>query len=205
LENINSAEPNLEIAAQMSSSDNSSPQETYVSCNRNFFDRWCFVLILESLLDKLVFVTFVDSNRDFQLSELMAHFLQLPQVGAEHRNIALIVVHPLAQEVHDQIDDHFDLVSAEFEGVANLHIAETHLKCVDLGNRLLATIFLVVMGEEHNVLTHSPHVWVAQHDLVVLQLRVQDRSKKEDLGDDISLAGRSSYLMCWEIVGRMRR
>jgi hypothetical protein len=79
--------------------------------NRNLFNRWCFSFILESLPDELVFVAFINRNCNLQRSELRAHFLQLSQVGTEDGNVASIVVRPLAQEIRNQIHDHFNLVT----------------------------------------------------------------------------------------------
>ena len=57
----------------------------------------------------------------------------------------------------------------------------SYLERVDFRSRLLATILLVAVREEHDVLAHSFHIWVILHNFVVLQIWVQDRSAKGTL------------------------
>ena len=57
----------------------------------------------------------------------------------------------------------------------------SYLERVDFRHRLLATILLVAMCEEHDVLAHSFYIRIVLYNLIVLQLRVQDRSAKETL------------------------
>ena len=82
-----------------------------------------------------------------------------------------------------------------FRGVADPHGTNAYLERINIGCRLLATTLLLVMCEEHDVFTHSLHIWVIHHSFVVLQLRVQDCSATEGLGYGISLAERSPYRM----------
>lgn len=61
------------------------------------------------------------------------------------------------------------------------------------------------MIEEQDILAYSLHIRVVLHDFVVLQLRIEDGSVKENINDDNPVAERGPYRMWWEIVGRMRR
>ena len=41
----------------------------------------------------------------------------------------------------------------------------------------------MVVREEHDILAHSLHIRVVLHNFIVLQLRIQDRSVKENLSE----------------------
>ena len=53
-----------------------------------------------------------------------------------------------------------------------------YLERVDFGYRLKATIFLVVVREEHDVFAHSLHIRVGHDNFVILQLWVKDSAVK---------------------------
>jgi hypothetical protein len=58
------------------------------------------------------------------------------------------------------------------EAIMNHCNTGTYLERVHFGHRLRATIFLVVVGEKHDILAHSIYIRILFHDLVVLKLRV---------------------------------
>ena len=72
-------------------------------------------------------------------------------------------------------------------------MVNAYLERVDFRYRLLATIFLMLVREEHDIFAHSLHIRVARHNLVVLQLRIQYCSVEEILSDCVSLAERNPY------------